>query len=100
MTESWKVTSEEYYRNDKEVQMHQFRQDMMTSEVTWLISQVPDLPTKNLLMLHDAILESMGETKDPAVRSLLERILQETKKEIEHREQTEGGQDSPTWMFA
>lgn len=93
----WKVASEEYYRNDKDVQMHQLREDMMISEVKRLIDQVPELPI-NLLLLHDATIESMRETKDPDVRSLLEGILETIRQEIEHRERSEG--QSSTWRLA
>ncbi len=93
----WKVASEEYYRNDKDVQMHQLREDMMISEVKRLIDQVPELPI-NLLLLHDATIESMRETKDPEVRSLLEGILETIRQEIEHRERSEG--QSSTWRLA
>lgn len=99
MTERWKVASEEFYRNDKDVLLHQFYEEMMMHEVRWLITQVPNLPTRNLMLLHDATIESMNETKDPDVRSLLEGILRVIRQEIEHRERSEGGGAS-AWMFA
>ena len=94
----WKVASEEFFRNDKDVQMHQFREDMMIEEVKRLIAQLPELPIRNLLLTHDATIESMRETKDPDVRSLLEGILGIIQQEIEHRERSED--QSSTWRLA
>jgi len=98
VTVYWRVLPEEYYRNATEVEMMQFEEEMRMFEMPRLFRQVSDLPTKELIKLHDALIVSMEEAQDPAVRSLLENILQSTRKEIEHRERSEGT-PSTAWGF-